>query len=132
MRGYAVHLVFHLLAGLLGAIAGVAAGMWWTGRSPAALWLAIGALIIGFVVLLLQNLYINALPSRARRARPAARSPGTASRESRANRTLPEGEFPSATPNTWVQPADREGPGEAAEADVPRERRSAHPPTKRL
>ncbi|MER6988385.1 hypothetical protein ABT337_01055 [Saccharopolyspora hirsuta] len=60
MRGYAVHLLFHLLAIAAGAGCGAAGALWWFGGEPTGLWLAIGALMIGIIVLVLEGLYISA------------------------------------------------------------------------
>lgn len=74
MKGYSVHLLCHLAAAVLGAAAGVAAGVWWFGEFPVGLWLALGALLIGVGVLVLQNRYISALgqlsPSAPARSAP--------------------------------------------------------------
>lgn len=59
MRGYTVHLLFHLLAVVVGCACGVAAGLWWYAGSPAGLWLCLSALVVGAVVLVLQTLYIR-------------------------------------------------------------------------
>lgn len=58
VRGYAVHLLFHLLAAVVGGACGVAAGLWWYAGNPAGLWLFLSALVVGLVVLVLQALYI--------------------------------------------------------------------------
>lgn len=58
MRGYTVHLLFHLLAAVAGGACGVAAGLWWFVGNPAGLWLFLSALVVGAVVLILQALYI--------------------------------------------------------------------------
>lgn len=59
MKGYTVHLLFHLVAIVIGAAAGLAASLWWFGGEPTGLWLAIGALLIGVVLLALQLFYIS-------------------------------------------------------------------------
>lgn len=59
MKGYTVHLLFHLVAIVIGGAAGLAASLWWFGGQPAGLWLAIGALLVGVVLLALQLLYIS-------------------------------------------------------------------------
>lgn len=59
MKGYTVHLLFHLVAIVIGAAAGLAASLWWFGGEPAGLWLAIGALLVGLVLLALQLAYIS-------------------------------------------------------------------------
>ncbi|MBB5155871.1 hypothetical protein [Saccharopolyspora phatthalungensis] len=60
MRGYTVHLLFHLLAIAAGAACGIAGALWWRGDDPNGLWLAIGALVVGTIVLILEILYIHA------------------------------------------------------------------------
>lgn len=59
MKGYTVHLLFHLVAIVIGGAAGLAASLWWFRGDPGGLWLAIGALLVGVVVLVLQLLYIS-------------------------------------------------------------------------
>ncbi len=59
MKGYTVHLLFHLVAIVIGGAAGLAASLWWFRGDPAGLWLSIGALLVGVVVLVLQLVYIN-------------------------------------------------------------------------
>lgn len=59
VRGYTVHLLFHLLAVIVGCACGLAAGLWWYGGNPAGLWLFLSALAVGAVVLVLQTLYIT-------------------------------------------------------------------------
>lgn len=75
MRGYTVHLLFHLLAIVVGSACGVAAGLWWFGGNPAGLWLCLSALVVGVVVLVLQTLYIGVSepPSRQAPSRQAAK-----------------------------------------------------------
>ncbi|WP_433869503.1 hypothetical protein [Saccharopolyspora sp. CA-218241] len=72
MKGYAVHLLFHLLAVVAGAGIGVGAALWWTGQQPFALWLAIAALVFGVLLLVLQGLFLARGGQRSRTApRPA-------------------------------------------------------------
>ncbi|GAA2801408.1 hypothetical protein [Saccharopolyspora taberi] len=82
MRGYSVHLLFHLLAVVAGAAAGVAAGLWWFAGNPTAVWIAGAALTVGIIVLVLEGLYISGVqapeqPRRSRRRAPPKRSGGT-------------------------------------------------------
>jgi hypothetical protein len=149
VRGYAVHLLFHLLAIAAGAACGIAGGLWWFGGDPNALWLAIGALVVGVIVLILQSLYISADQPPARpAAQPAARptgppTPPPQSRPSmqlppqRRERTRPDLE-PVATPpqDTKLQPSmdiskavDQETKASAAEAL--KEQWSTNPPTRK-
>lgn len=102
MRGYAVHLLFHLLAIAAGAACGVAGWLWWFGGDPSGLWLAIGALTVGIIVLVLEALYIRAeQPSAPPRSRPRPQQP-----QRRRERTRPDIE-PVAAPSsdTLLQPS---------------------------
>ncbi|GAB3280365.1 hypothetical protein [Parasphingorhabdus pacifica] len=81
MRGYSIHLFFHLLAALLGGAAGVAAGLWWVGEAPAGLWLAIGALLVGLLVLVVESLYLPTEPGSARRPPSSRRRQESPSRQ---------------------------------------------------
>ncbi|MFC7344424.1 hypothetical protein [Saccharopolyspora griseoalba] len=73
MRSYAVHLLFHFLAAVCGAAFGVAGVLWWFERDDHnALYLAVGALVMGVIVLLIQALYIAAEPPERRPAPPRA------------------------------------------------------------
>ncbi|MDI2032836.1 hypothetical protein QFW96_29740 [Saccharopolyspora sp. TS4A08] len=74
MRGYPVHLLFHLLAIVAGIACGVAGALWWFNGDRNALYLAATALIVGIIVLLLQVFYIIASepPPRPRRPMPPA------------------------------------------------------------
>ncbi|MEV0699269.1 hypothetical protein AB0I53_15300 [Saccharopolyspora sp. NPDC050389] len=78
MRRYTVHLLFHLLAIAAGAACGIAGGLWWFGDDPSSLWLAVGALAVGVIVLILESLYISAdqpsPPSPPRPPRPPLES----------------------------------------------------------
>lgn len=58
MKGYGVHLLFHLLALMVGAACGAIAGMWWFGHDEAVRWLALAALVAGILVLTLHGFYI--------------------------------------------------------------------------
>ncbi|MGW3470470.1 hypothetical protein ACWDKQ_18875 [Saccharopolyspora sp. NPDC000995] len=76
MKGYAVHLLFHLLAIAAGGAGGVAGWLWWFGGDPSSLWLAIGALVVGIIVLVLEALYIRAeQPPAPPRSRPGPQRP---------------------------------------------------------
>lgn len=129
MRGYSIHLFFHLLAALLGAAAGVAAGLWWIGAAPVGLWLAIGALLVGVLVLAVESLY---LPDKKS---PATGQPSTAARTSAA----PAGSRRAAHSNhdaTRVQNA-RSTTGtrpdiEPVAAPEPTEDQGHHAPTRRI
>lgn len=59
MRGYAVHLIFHVLAVVIGAACGFAAGLWWFEVGPTALVVFFGTLLLGVVLLLAQAFYIR-------------------------------------------------------------------------
>ncbi|SFS32192.1 hypothetical protein [Saccharopolyspora flava] len=74
MRGYPVHLLFHLLAIVAGAACGVAGALWWFSGERNALYLSAAALIVGIIVLLLQVFYIIASepPPAPRRPMPPA------------------------------------------------------------
>ncbi|GAA2346606.1 hypothetical protein GCM10009854_24430 [Saccharopolyspora halophila] len=106
MRGYAVHLLFHALAVVCGAAFGVAAVLWWFDRENYnALYLAVGALVMGVAVLLIQALYIATEPSARRRPRQVQRAephplsqPGMQSVDRR-NPTRPEMEPVSPQPH---------------------------------
>ncbi|MEV0086107.1 hypothetical protein [Saccharopolyspora sp. NPDC050642] len=108
MRGYTVHLLFHLLAIAAGAACGIAGGLWWFGGDPSGLWLGIGALAVGVIVLILESLYISA-------DQPAAppRQPSRPPLESRPRiplppreRTRPDLEPVAAPPSdTLLQPS---------------------------
>lgn len=108
MRGYAVHLLFHVLAAVCGAASGVAAVLWWFDRDNYnALYLAVGALVMGVVVLLIQALYITAEspvrgPAPTRQVRQAGphplSQPGMPAVERR-NPTRPEMEPVSPQPD---------------------------------
>ncbi len=71
MRGYPVHLLFHLLAIVAGIAVGVGGALWWLGNDRNALYLAVTALIVGIIVLLLQGFYISV----SQPPRPAPRRP---------------------------------------------------------
>lgn len=60
MKGYAVHLLFHLLAIVCGAAAGIAGAMWWFRGVEPALWAGVAALALGVVVLVVEWRTINA------------------------------------------------------------------------
>ncbi|QIZ33951.1 hypothetical protein [Saccharopolyspora sp. ASAGF58] len=106
MRGYAVHLLFHLLAIAAGAACGVAGWLWWFGGDPSSLWLAIGALVVGIIVLVLEALYIRAeQPPAPPRSRPRPQQP-----QRPRERTRPDLE-PVAAPSsdTLLQPSPDAG-----------------------
>jgi hypothetical protein len=76
VKGYGVHLLFHLLALAVGAALGVAVAMWWLGHSSMALWLALASIAAAILVLALQAFYIaGSKPPAATgfRPRPAVR-----------------------------------------------------------
>jgi hypothetical protein len=58
VKGYTVHLLFHLLAMVVGGVLGAAAGLWWFAHNAMAMWAALGALVVGIMLLVLQGLYI--------------------------------------------------------------------------
>ena len=80
VRGYAVHLLFHLLAAVAGCACGVAAGLWWFAGNPAGLWLFLSALVVGGVVLVLQALYITVTDPPESRPRQRERALLTSTR----------------------------------------------------
>lgn len=80
VRGYAVHLLFHLLAAVAGCACGVAAGLWWFASNPAGLWLFLSALAVGGVVLVLQALCITVADPRDPRPRQRERALLTSTR----------------------------------------------------
>lgn len=80
MRGYSIHLFFHLLAALLGGAAGVAAGLWWVGEAPLGRWLAIGALLVGILVIVVESLYLPTEPVSATRIPRSRQRQGPPSR----------------------------------------------------
>ncbi|CAM01252.1 hypothetical protein A8924_2340 [Saccharopolyspora erythraea NRRL 2338] len=73
MKGYGVHLLFHLLAVVSGGAAGVAAGLWWFAANAVAMWIATAALVVGIIVLILEGLYISGVQNQGRPPRPARR-----------------------------------------------------------
>lgn len=75
MRGYPVHLLFHLLAIVAGIACGVAGALWWLGGDRNALYLAVTALAVGIVVLMLQGFYISASLPRPVPRRPMPPAP---------------------------------------------------------
>ncbi|GAA4857263.1 hypothetical protein [Saccharopolyspora rosea] len=128
MRGYTVHLLFHLLAMVAGAGCGVAAGLWWFDHVPWGVWAAAGALAIGIVVLVLQGLYISA-------SQPPPRRPVHGA--SRADLPAPPrrgGTRPDLPSATLVQkPARRTSVDQetrTAAADALDEEPTAHPPSR--
>lgn len=105
MRGYAVHLLFHLLAIAAGAGCGAAGALWWFGGEPTGLWLAVGALMIGIIVLVLEGLYISASqPPRAPAPPPESRPRIPVPQRPR-ERTRPDLEPVAAPSETVLQPA---------------------------
>lgn len=114
MRGYGVHLLFHLLAMLAGGVGGVALGMWWTGTVPSALWLAVAAFAAGVVVLALQGLYVTSKtpPRRERRSAPQRTAHRSAPDDAvprrggtRPQMAVPDPDAPARSGGTQVQPA---------------------------
>lgn len=108
MKRYTVHLLFHLLALVVGFATGTTAGLWWFGNDMLAFWLAVGALAIGVLVLVLQAVYIAGSPAPPTTRAERARFPGA--RRQRTGGTLPEmnpvrPELAPRTP-TLVQPAE--------------------------
>nr|WP_246330930.1 hypothetical protein [Saccharopolyspora hordei] len=94
--------MFHLLAIAAGAGCGAAGGLWWFGGEPTGLWLALGALMIGIIVLVLEGLYISASqppppPAVPPQSRPRLPRP----RE----RTRPDLEPVAVPSQTLLQPA---------------------------
>lgn len=73
--GYSVHVFFHLLAMIFGAVCGIGAGLWWYGHFEPGLWIAVTALGIGIIVLVVQAAYIREGQPRRTRAHPSP-SPG--------------------------------------------------------
>ncbi|MCI2419966.1 hypothetical protein MOQ72_21190 [Saccharopolyspora sp. K220] len=124
MRGYTVHLLFHLLAMAAGAACGVAGGLWWFGGDPTGLWLAIGALVVGIIVLILENLYISASQPPPYPPPPAVSHPRIPMPPQRPReRTRPDLEPAAPPPETLLQPSmdvskavDQETKTAAAEA----------------
>ena len=89
MNGYGVHLLFHLVAIVIGTACGVAAGLWWFGLGPA--WVFVTAVVVGMLLLLLQALYIQSSgPKQTRdlRARPS-RAASSYERTGGASRSTP-------------------------------------------
>lgn len=64
MKGYAVHLLFHLLAIVCGAAVGIAGALWWFRGSAPALWAGVAALVLGVVVLIVEWRAITAAAPR--------------------------------------------------------------------
>lgn len=58
MRGYGVHLLFHILALAVGAGIGVAATIWQRSADNTALWLGLAAVVAGLLLLIMQGFYI--------------------------------------------------------------------------
>lgn len=78
MRGYGVHLLFHLLAAVIGVACGTAGVLWWFGGVPMARWMLSGTILLGVLLLVLQTLYIRTSgspTSTAGRSRPPQRAP---------------------------------------------------------
>ncbi|MER5394059.1 hypothetical protein [Saccharopolyspora sp. NPDC002686] len=112
MRGYAVHLLFHLLAMAAGAGCGAAVALWWYGGEPTGLWLALGALMIGIIVLVLEWLYISANQPEPPAPPQQTYPPRTYPPQSRPRmqapqrpRTRPDLEPVAAPSETLLQPA---------------------------
>jgi hypothetical protein len=74
VRGYGVHLLFHVLAALLGVGCGASAALWWFAGTPSAREMLVGAALLGVLLLVLQGVYIGiSKPKSARGGRPYGR-----------------------------------------------------------
>ncbi|RCW43940.1 hypothetical protein DFQ14_10585 [Halopolyspora algeriensis] len=71
MKGYSVHLLFHILATVVGVACGTAAALWLFDHMAVALWILLGALLLGILVLAAQALYIRGNPGERSRPRQA-------------------------------------------------------------
>ena len=133
MKGYSVHLLFHLLAVVAGGAAGVAAGLWWFAGNQTALWIAGASLAVGIIVLVLEGLYISGVQApeqrrrrnrgRRRRPQPQPRPRGgtrpnmvSVTPPSTGTTVQPPAEHPSTTVQPPVEAADGETRKSAAEA----------------
>lgn len=58
MRGYGVHLLFHVLALAVGAGIGVAGAIWRQDHDNTALWLGLAAVVAALLLLTMQGFYI--------------------------------------------------------------------------
>lgn len=63
MKGYSVHLLFHVLAAVIGITCGATAVVWLLGGHSTAMWLFLGALLLAVAVLVAQFSYIRGTPS---------------------------------------------------------------------
>lgn len=120
MRGYPVHLLFHLLAVVAGIACGVGGGLWWFHDDRNALYLAVTALIVGIIVLLLQGLYIStSQPPRREPRRPMPPAPPSHPRfqpvAERREPTRPDLE-PVAPPEAQADSVDQETKTSAIDA----------------
>lgn len=71
MQRYAAHLLFAILAIVIGFAAGIAGGLWWFEQDTVALWVAVGAGVVGLLILILQAIYISGAPPK--RSKPKYR-----------------------------------------------------------
>lgn len=119
MRGYSVHLLFHLLAIVAGVACGVAGALWWFDGDRNALYLAATALAVGIVVLLLQGFYIRASQPRPVPRRPMPPAPPSHPRfqpvAERREPTRPDLE-PVAPPEADAESVDQETKTSALDA----------------
>lgn len=70
MQGYSIHLLFHLIAVVIGLVCGVAAGLWLFGTLATAMWVFLGAALLGIALLAVQTFSLRSTPS----GQPAVRS----------------------------------------------------------
>lgn len=96
MKGYGVHLLFHVLALAVGAGIGVAGALWWLSHNNAALWLGLAAVVGGVLLLTMQGFYIAA-SGPAPQPRPVMPRPA---------QPRPPVERPAAEPSARSQPVD--------------------------
>jgi hypothetical protein len=106
MRGYGVHLLFHVLALAVGAGIGVAGAIWQVGHDNTALWLGLAAVVAALLLLVMQGFYIVG-SDPAPKPRPVPRA------APRAQRIEPRAR------DTTVQPARKAPP-----VDIDEETRS--------
>ncbi len=100
MRGYTVHLIFHVLAAAIGAVCGLTAALWRFDTVPTAATMFFGALLLGAILLALQAFYIRvARPRDASGATSSERRP-----RSDPERTRRPGSGTRPEPSTRPQP----------------------------